>query len=42
VRDGQFDVDTAKRVVKAILFDNPLEFYGMDSSDVPTEERENL
>jgi hypothetical protein len=34
VRDGQFDVEVAQRVAKAILFDNPLEFYGMTAEDL--------
>jgi hypothetical protein len=34
VCEGQFDIDVAKRVAKAILFDNALEFYGMNADDL--------
>jgi hypothetical protein len=35
VRDGQFDSETATRLAKAILLDNPLAFYGMTEQDLP-------
>jgi predicted TIM-barrel fold metal-dependent hydrolase len=35
VREGQFDVEVAKGLAKAILLDNPLEFYGMTAADLP-------
>jgi predicted TIM-barrel fold metal-dependent hydrolase len=34
VRQGQFDVEVAKRVAKAILLDNALEFYGIKPGQV--------
>jgi predicted TIM-barrel fold metal-dependent hydrolase len=37
VREGQFDAQVAMRVAKAILLDNPLEFYGISPKDVPNE-----
>jgi hypothetical protein len=35
VREGQFDAEVAMRAAKAILLDNPLEFYGMTAADLP-------
>ncbi len=36
VREGQFNTEVAKRVARAILFDNSAEFYRMPLDQVPT------
>jgi hypothetical protein len=36
VREGQFDAEVAKRVAKAILLENALEFYGMTNQELPS------
>lgn len=35
VREGQFGVQVAERVARAILLNNPLGFYGMNADDPP-------
>jgi hypothetical protein len=37
VREGQFDAQVANGVAKAILLDNPLEFYGMSPDGLPRD-----
>jgi hypothetical protein len=32
IADGQFDIDTARNIARAILLENPCEFYGMSSA----------
>jgi predicted TIM-barrel fold metal-dependent hydrolase len=38
VSEGQFDAEVAKRVARAILLDNALEFYGINAEQVPSWE----